>query len=175
MSYTNGFPTRLVYSISSIAGPSMRLISDMNFTCNGVIVGYRAAGVQGSPVIQVWRKNGSLYSNTTAGIVIDGDLCTGGLEMCTDLQDDQVLCCDLNQTITNVSVQPGDILGLKLPRNSGLAFAASSRAPTNYVFGYDSSSPLDLSSASNKPAVLPQTSLQIEPGSNIQLLCRYSS
>ena len=169
MSYTNGFPTRLVYSISSTTGPSTRLIPDMNFTCNGVIAGYRAAGVQGNPVIQVWRKNGSLYYKT-AGIVIDGDLCIGGLEMCTDLQDDQVLCCDLNRTTTNVSVQPGDILGLKLPRNSRLAFAAASRAPTNYVFGADSTSPLSLSSASNKPAILPQISLQIEPGSYIIII-----
>lgn len=167
LSYTNGFPTRLVYSISSIAGPSTRLIPDMNFTCNGVIVGYRVAGIQGNPVIQVWRKDGSLYSNTTAGIVIGGDLCIRGLQTCTDLQDDRVLCCDLNRTTTNVLVQPGDILGLKLPRDSGLAFAGASRAPTNYIFGADSSSPLALSSASNKPAMLPQICLQIEPGSYI--------
>ena len=87
-------------------------------------MGYRAACVQGSPVIQVWRKDGSLYSNTTAGIVIGGDLCIRGLQTCTDLQDDEVLCCDLNH-ITNVPVQPGDILGLKLPRNSRLAFHSS--------------------------------------------------
>lgn len=159
VSYTNGFPTRLVYRISSPAS-STRLIPDMNFTCNGVIAGYRAAGIQGSPVIQVWRKNGSLYSNTTAGIVIDGNLCKGGLEMCADLQDDRVLCCDLNRTITNVPVQLGDILGLDLPRNSGLAFAAASRAPTNYIFGAETSSPLALSS--NKQNILPQISLQIE-------------
>ena len=170
LSYTNGFPTRLVYSISSTTGPSTRLIPDMNFTCNGVIVGYRAAGVQGSPVIQVWRKNGSLYSNTTAGIVIGGDLCIGGLQTCTDIQNDEVLCCDLNRTTVNVSVQPGDILGLKLPRNSRLDFAGASRAPINYIFGADLSSPLALSSASNKPAILAQISLQIEPGVPIQLL-----
>ena len=168
MSYTNGFPTRLVYSISSTTGPSTRLIPDMNFTCNGVIVGYRAAGVQGNPVIQVWRKNGSLYYKT-AGIVIDGDLCIGGLEMCTDLQDDKVLCCDLNQTTTNVSVQSGDILGLKLPRNSGLAFAASSRAPTNYIFRADSTSPLALSS-NKQNIILPQISLQIESGSHNKIV-----
>ena len=155
VSYTNGFPTRLVYSISFPTGPSTQLIPDMNFTCNGVIAGYRAAGVQGNLVIQVWRKNGSLYYKT-AGRVIDGNLCIGGLEICTDLQDDQVLCCDLNRTTTNVSVQPGDILGLKLPHNSGLAFAGATRAPTNYIFGAETTSPLALSSASNQLATLPQ-------------------
>ena len=166
MSYTNGFPTRLVYSISSPTSSSIRLIPDMNFTCNGVIVGYRAAGIniQMSPVIQVWRKNGSLYYRT-AIIAIDGDMCIGGLEMCTDLQDDRVLCCDLNRTITNVRVQPGDILGLKLPQDSGLAFAAASRAPTNYIFRADSTSPLALSS-NKQDNILPQISLQIESGSH---------
>jgi hypothetical protein len=116
-------------------------------------------------VIQVWRKNGSLYHSTTAGIVIDGDLCVGGLEMCTDHQNDTVLCCDLNRTTIDVPVQPGDILGIKLPRNnSRLAFAGATRAPTNYVFGAEAPSPLALSSASNKQAILPQISLQIESG-----------
>ena len=132
-------------------------------------MGYRAAGIdiQRSPVIQVWRKNGSLYYRI-ANIIIDGNLCIGGLEMCTDLQDDKVLCCDLNRTTTNVSVQPGDILGLKLPRNSGLAFAAASRAPTNYIFGAETSSPLALSS--NKQNILPQISLQIESGSHNKIV-----
>jgi hypothetical protein len=137
----------------------------MSFTCSGVIVGYRAAGIQGNPVIQVWRENASLYYNTTAGIVIDGDLCVGGLEMCTDLQDDAVLCCDLNRITSNVPIQPGDILGIKLPQNySRLAFAGATRAPTNYVFGAETSFPLALSSASNQQALLPQISLQIESG-----------
>ena len=129
-------------------------------------MGYRAAGIQGSPVIQVWRKNGSHYSNTTAGIVIDGNLCIGGLEMCADLQDDRVLSCDLNQTTTNVPVQPGDILGLKLPHNSGLAFAGATRTPINYVFEADleTSSTLTLSASNSMEILLPQITLQIQPG-----------
>ena len=129
-------------------------------------MGYRAAGIQGSPVIQVWRKNGSSYSNTTTGIVIDGDLCIGGLEMCTDLQDDRVLCCDLNRTTINVPVQPGDILGLKLPHNSELAFAGATRTPTNYVFEADleTSSTLTLSASNSMEILLPQITLQIQPG-----------
>jgi hypothetical protein len=149
----------------------------MNFTCSGVIVGYRAAGIRGNPVIQVWRKNGSLYYNTTAGIVIDGDLCIGGLKMCTDLQDDELLCCDLNQTTTNVPVQPGDILGLKLPHNSGLAFAGVSRAPTNYVFRAEASSPLALSTSNSYRreihVVLPQITLQIESGRFVVIYLDY--
>ena len=133
-------------------------------------MGYTVAGLTRSNppvVIQVWRELSSrpgLYHNTSAGIAIDEDFCVGGLEMCIDNDDEAVLCCDLNRTTTNVSIQPGDILGLKLPRNSRLAFAQGTKAPTNYVFGATRSSPLRLSSTSNKPKMLPQITFQIKSG-----------
>ena len=145
-SYTNGFPSRLVYNVSFRAGYSTRLIPEMNFACDGTITGYTAAlrdrsagdlGPGGDPVIQVWRKNisqpGSYY-NTSVGIAIDKTLCVGGLKNMSN----GIFHCNLNQNISRVAVQPGDILGLELPiRNYDdirLAFARVSSGPTNFVF-----------------------------------------
>ena len=59
-SYTNGFPGRLIYDVRFPAEPSTRLIPEINFVCDGTIVGYTAAlrGVAG--VIKFWgpRENG---------------------------------------------------------------------------------------------------------------------
>ena len=84
--YTNGFPTRLIYNITFPTGPSTQLIPEMNFACNGTITGYTAAlrdqthGDQ-DPVIQIWRKNTSQlgsYYKIGAGIAINETLCVGG-------------------------------------------------------------------------------------------------
>ena len=146
----------------------------MNFTCNGVITGYTAAlrdqsGHQ-DPVIQVWRENTSQpvsYYKTGAGIAIDNALCIGGLT--EDLVSSGVFHCNLNQTRTRVSVQPGDILGLELPGGSSddiqLRFARVSRGPTNHVFTMQGlSSPAVLSNRNSVNQELPQITLEIESG-----------
>ena len=172
---TNGFPTRLVYSISFPTGPSTRLIPEMNFTCSGIITGYTAAlrdhsGDQ-DPIIQVWRKNtpqfGSYYK-TSIDIAIDNALCVGGL---TEVFS-EVFHCNLNQNTTRVSVQPGDILGLELPPGGinddiRLAFARVSRGPTNYVFTKQGLlSPVALSSGTlmTHNQILPQITLEMGSG-----------
>ena len=135
---TNGFPSRLVYQVLFPTGPSTRVIPEMNFTCNGIIVGYTAALREQNgdmdPIIQVWRKNTSqpeTYYKTSAGIAIDRTLCVGEVSR-------QVFQCNLNNITARVRVQPGDILGLELPGDSNddiiLAFARVSSGPTNYVF-----------------------------------------
>ena len=104
----------------------------MNFTCNGVIVGYTATlkeyGGMENPVIQIWRESSSqrLYCyNTSTGIAIDRTLCAGGP---ADLTGEvYTFHCHLNETATQISFQPGDILGLILPQEETadvrLAFA----------------------------------------------------
>ena len=80
--------------------------------------------------------------------------------------------CVLNKTTyssrstTNISVQPGDILGLELPPNSGLALARVTKGPTNYIkFQRSVSSPLALSNSFNSWSwILPQVTLEIEAG-----------
>ena len=166
---TNGFPSRLVYQVLFRTGPSTRLIPDMNFTCNGVIVGYTAALRQQNgnqdPIIQVWRKNTSQpesYYNISTGIAIDAALCVGGL---TEVSS-EVFHCNLNTT-TRVPVQPGDILGLELPQagnndNIILGFARVSSGPTNYVFNRQRlPSPAVLSNRNSVNWDLPQIALEI--------------
>ena len=170
-SYTNGFPSRLVYNVDFPAGPSTRIIPEMTFACNGTIVGYTAAlrglpGHQG-PIIQIWRKN--TYYKTSVNIAINNALCNGGLTH-TSME---VFHCSLNLTTTRVTVQPGDILGLDLhdivPDDSiRLAFASISSGPTNYVFNER----LSMYSMSRHNPVtweLPQISLEVEPGSACML------
>ena len=115
----------------------------MNFNCDGIITGYTAAFRRDwsagdlDPIIQVWRKNTSQpgsYYNTGVSIAIDESLCVGGLRSISS----GVFHCNLNQNISRVAVQPGDILGLELPEDNNddirLAFARVSSGPTNYVF-----------------------------------------
>ena len=117
----------------------------MNFNCDGIITGYTAAfrrdwsaGDHLDPIIQVWRKNTSQpgsYYNTGVSIAINETLCVGGLLRSISRR---VFHCNLNQTISRVAVQPGDILGLELSDEDNddirLAFARVSRGPTNFVF-----------------------------------------
>ena len=167
---TNGFPSRLVYNVFSPTGLSTRLIPEMNFTCTGVIAGYTAAlrdeqnGDQDPILIQVWRKNTSQpsesYYRTSDGIVIKEALCVGGL---TEVSN-EVFHCNLS-TMTRTPVQPGDILGLKLPRDIILRFAQVSSGPTNYVFnGQRLSSPAVLSRRNRINRELPQITVEIGSG-----------
>ena len=182
-SYTNGFPSRLIYDVDFPAGPSTRLIPEMNFACNGVIVGYTAAlrwqpgqrGDQG-PIIQVWRKNTTIpgsYYKTNIDIAINNASCDGGLTMI----ESKVFHCSFrpNLTTTRVTVQPGDILGLELPVEHDddmirLAFASVSSGPTNYVFN-TREGPSMYSGAllnswwhDNVTRALPQINLEVESG-----------
>ena len=180
-SYTNGFPSRLIYDVDFPAGPSTRIIPEMNFACNGTIVGYTAAlrwqpeqspGDQG-PIIQVWRKNTNRpwsYYKTNINIAINNASCDGGL---TQMIGSEAFHCSFrNLTTTRVTVQPGDILGLELPvEHNGdmirLAFASVSSGPTNYVRERPSMySGVLLNSwrLGNVTRALPQINLEVEPG-----------
>ena len=166
MSFTNGFPSRLVYRVFPLPSQSTRLIPEMNFTCDGSIVGYTVAGViiGNHNEIQVWReRNGysqpGVHYNKIASRQIIANLCTGGLKRIHS--DEEVFHCNL---ITGISVQSGDILGLKLSHNSGLAFATATKAPTNYVFMERVSSPVALTNNNSSPELLPQITLEIKSG-----------
>ena len=170
---TNGFPSTLVYQVLFPTGSSTRLIPEMNFTCNGVIVGYTAALREQNgdmdPIIQVWRKNTSqpvsYYNILSAGIAIDEALCIGGLTTVSS----EVFHCNLNKSTNRVPVQSGDILGLELPPGNNddniLIFARVSSGPTNYVFtrqGLSSIAALSNHNLVNRE--LPQITLEIESG-----------
>ena len=87
-----GFPdrNRLLAEVNLQPGPGIRLIPEMNFTCNCTITGYTFAGRlddgQENPMIQIWRENSSqprAYYRTGANIALDGTLCVNGFtEVC---------------------------------------------------------------------------------------------
>ena len=115
------------------------------------------------------------YYKTSADIAIDEALCVGGL---TEVYS-SVSHCNLNQTIARVSVEPGDILGLELPKGSSddirLAFARVSSSPTNYVFMTQALSlPITLGSSpmngSSLVQELPQISLEIESSQSVKCM-----
>ena len=177
---SNGFPERdrLVSDVALRRGPAIRLIPEMNFTCNGTITGFTFAGSlenrqQESPMIQVWRENNSQpseYYRTGANITIEEASCMGGF---TEVLD-RVFRCDLNE-IVQVSVQPGDILGLELPSANNdaiaLSFANVTKGPINYVFSVEklpSSLTAALSESDSVNRHLPQITIKV---SGVLSLC----
>ena len=119
----------------------------MSFFCNGIITGYTAAlrgqNKSQGPMIQVWREDSSQlghYYKMSDDIAINNASCVGGLTDSEVFTDSGVFHCNLNQNTKEVSVEPGDILGLKLPSRDGndilgLAFArVSGGSATNFVF-----------------------------------------
>ena len=151
-SCTNGFPEmdRLVSDTSFPSGPAVRLIPEMQFTCHGDIVGFTVALDQEPSAamqmeIQVWRPDNSsqctdsqtggasTYYKVGEGIAIRDAVCDNGL-LEEELDVIDTYHCQLNETV-QVSVEPGDILGLKLPQGgSNLSFANVVKGPTNYIF-----------------------------------------
>ena len=94
-------------------------------------------------------------------------MCVNGLTRITS----GVFHCKLSET-AQVSVLPGDILGLELPVpgsnanvSTRLYFARVPRGPTNYVFREPQlSSQVTLTSSSTVNTELPQITVEVEPG-----------
>ena len=164
MRFANGFPSRLVYRMLPFPmDRAIVLIPEMNFTCNGSIVGYTVAGpIMGNPQIQVWREtsssqSGVRYERIDSRQIIDDRLCTGLT----------LKCHGSLQLMDRISVRFGDILGFKLPRNSKLMVATATQAPTNYVFEEGiSRGPVSLTDSISSPKLLPQITLEIESRNN---------
>ena len=180
--FTNGFSKTLVADIvQRLFSAHTRLIPEMSFTCNGTIVGFTVAGRQRrqllmDPIIQVWRGNRSqsdVYYKTSSDIVINEAVCAETSIVFqepngNDNNQELILQCTLNKT-NQVSVQPGDILGLQLPQRDEspfrLDFVRVSRGPTSYVFEQQVlSSPAVLYNANLTNQELPQIALQVESG-----------
>ena len=181
---TTGFPDRLVSRVTrqSINESVTILIPEMNFTCSGTVVGFTVGGFQAKgeqdPLIQIWRENRShsnqgVYYKTAADIAINGTVCENG-RLSREPQA-RVFHCNLSE-LFQVSVQPGDILGLEIPPLNDssnmitisdfvVLFADTTKGPLNYVFDSQLlASPISLSNASSVNQQLPQLTLQIESG-----------
>ena len=161
---------RLVNDVVRSNGPAIRLIPEMNFTCNGTITEFTFAGIfesgEQNPMIQIWSENSSQpgeYYRTGANITIDETVCVGGFNEVFA----GVFRCDLNEA-AHVSVQPGDVLGLELSSDSNstivLLFARVIQGPINYVFSEEqllSSLTVILSNRTSEIQELPQITIKV--------------
>ena len=190
---TSGFPSRdrLTSDLVRPAEPSTRLIPEMNFVCSGSVVGFTVAmnrkrGAVGHPAIQIWRpvncsqsitlqqSRECLYRSKGMGIPIHEAVCVDVAR--NELSE--VFHCKLNGSV-QVSVQPGDILGLQLPQRNSLSFAKVLKGPTNFVFEPSLSldvrataSALLLSERNSTNQELPQITLAVESVNGEFLCCK---
>ena len=134
-----------------------RLLFSMNFTCHGTIVGWTVTGekVQGKtqyPELQVWRADPSqgsdYYYKPGADIPVNPE---GPVSLCEIVTQTcrQIFQCRLTAA-NQVSVQPGDILGVELPQttNSGfhLYFISIPDTQDHYIYRQQLSSSVHTSS-----------------------------
>ena len=165
---TSGFPV-VSFKGSGQGDPNSvttRLFPDLRFGCSGNIVRFAVAAVnrngQQSPRIQVWRPNDTepdIYYKSEPDISIfqsSSILClrsrlSGGIFRCTLNEDFQV------------SVQPGDILGLELPQeiddDFGIYF--TEQGPENYIFEERLTSMVNISEANQVTSHTPQINFTV--------------
>ena len=112
----------------------------MNFTCSGKIIKWRAAGelsgqMNDNTKLRIWRKLANqpgFYSSTQLTIALG----TCPNNQTVDTINTNVHECELASE-SQVPVQPGDIIGLEIPRSTRRVFTPyfKKRAgPTNYEF-----------------------------------------
>ena len=126
----------------------------MNFTYNATIAGFIVAGTNfRNSKIQIWRQNYSqpcvyyVYKAQPDIIVNGASGCASWVTIAMGIQ-----FCILKSMA--VSVQPGDFLGLEIPRtdeNSGIYF--TSGGPENYVFTGALNSSVELTNNSSSGVV----------------------
>ena len=165
---TSGFPDTVSPDGSGQGdGTKMttRLFPDLGFGCSGTVVRMIVAVMnrrgQQSPKIQIWREtknhSGEYYKpGPDIQVTDDNSVCirhrrSGGIFQCL-----------LNE-IFQVSVQPGDILGLELPSQNdddfGIYFQTGD--PLNYIFEVKLNSTINISEAAHQSNGLPQINLVV--------------
>ena len=143
-----------------------RLFPELRFGCSGSIVRFTVAVVnrngQQSPKIQLWRANNSdVYYKIGPDIpIVDRSP--------TCLRDELgggIFRCTLNKAF-QVSVQPGDILGLELPPENDVDFDIyfTDEGPVNYVFEERLASTVNLSETNRSTSHVPQISFVVMIG-----------
>ena len=173
-----GFPTIPVSREDSIARESSTvtvLIPEMNFTCSQRILAFyfgginRQGGGQQDPMIQIWRENcfmpGNYYKiERPIPVNISDIVCADGLPP-TNPPSQRSFLCVLNKDY-QVSVEPGDILGLEIPSTDDDDFDIwfTRGGPLNYIFDTELNSNVKLSENSMTEAQLPQISFEFTSG-----------
>ena len=155
------------------------IIPEMNFTCNQTrLAGFtfsgkdQRKGEEQDPMIQIWRENGcqlGTYYRTGPPIPIHfpGDnsrkVCADGaikLKMIS-----RTYWCILREDF-QITIQPGDILGLELPSPSDDDFELffTSGGPTNLVFHQPLNTTVNLSNHGEEVQQKPQITFSLTSG-----------
>ena len=120
-------------------------------------------------MIQIWRENSSIpgnYYKTERPIPVNNSdiVCADGLTP-TNPPSRRSYLCILNKDY-QVSVEPGDILGLEIPSTDDDDFNIwfTSGGPLNYIFDTELNSTVELSENSTTEAQLPQISFEFTSG-----------
>jgi hypothetical protein len=119
---------------------------------------------QHSPKLQIWREDKvqtGIYYRQGADIpIVDKN------PACTlDRRSGGISRCMLNETF-QISVQPGDILGLELPPRDDIDFDIyfTPGGPVSYIFEGKLNSTVNISEAAGESNDLPQISLAVTLG-----------
>ena len=182
---TDGFPAIQEFLDPTVEGVylnSTRLIPDMNFTCSGTIVRVTVAGMskkindginqrnRSAMNLQIWRenttKNGRYHKAEDISLP---SVCKMNMlkkrvsRMCNGIGVYYECTLWMNMKI---SVESGDILGIKLPprRNANFELYFTESLLTNYIFERALPSTIDLSSRINETAVRPLITIEVVPG-----------
>ena len=159
------------------------LIPEMNFTCSQRILAFYFGGTnrQGGeqdPMIQIWRENISIPGNYykiehPIPVNILDIVCADGLPP-TNPPSRRSYLCILNKDY-QVSVEPGDILGLEIPSTDDDDFDIwfTSGGPLNYIFDTELNSTIELSENSTTEAQLPQISFEFTSGTKVIIIMMY--
>ena len=122
-------------------------------------------GGQQSPKIQIWRQNDTQLQNIYCKTGLDIPI-FDSIDVCLrDRIGGQVFRCTLNKAY-QVSVQPGDILGLELPPeiDDDLDIFFTEYGPENYVFEGSLTSPANLAEANRVTNHMPQINFTVMLG-----------
>ena len=146
-----------------------QLFPGMKFGCSGTIVRLRARATMDQmksigmrvPKVQIWRKNKNRYFKQGPDIPV-----VGNTSVCIrDRHDGNIFRCTLTEAF-QVSVQPGDILGLELPpqNNDGFDIYFKTGGQLNYVFEGPVNCTVNISKAARQSYDLPQINLVVVLG-----------
>ena len=146
------------------------LIPEMNFTCTASVVGF-IVSLSGRNLndslhsrVQIWHE--SLGSYYQVGRSVPIHVHDGACVAMQRIVGDTYLCI-LHENM-QVSVQPGDILGLELPAIDSDELLFTNRGPTNYIFRHanqlDFNTNLSLNQSSATAQQLPQIIFNLTSG-----------
>ena len=140
------------------------LFPNLTFGCTGTIVRMIVAvvnlstGGQQFPKIQIWRANKNqtdtyYRQDPDIPVINNGSVC-----LRVRVSDENIFRCTLNEDF-QVSVQPGDFLGLELTQNNDIYFETG--GPLNYVFEGQLNSTVNFSEVVRQSNDRPQINLVV--------------